>query len=84
LQQIYRRVDPRTWRISRRSRPSLTRNVAVAESHADHGWETRQRERRLAWLQPTPLQRLRWLEQAKEFARRAHEAARRRRDSQAR
>lgn len=42
------------------------------------GTDEQHREQRRAWLRLTYLQRLEWLEQAKRFAARALEAARRR------
>lgn len=40
------------------------------------GWEDHEREQVRAWLRLTPLERLRWLEQAKEFAAKARAATR--------
>ena len=42
------------------------------------GWARHHRKQQLAWLSLTPAQRLAWLEQAKQFARAAQEAARER------
>ncbi|GMV42784.1 MAG: hypothetical protein AMXMBFR64_45000 [Myxococcales bacterium] len=42
----------------------------------EQGWEDHEREQVRAWLRLTPLERLRWLEQAKEFAARARAATR--------
>jgi hypothetical protein len=43
------------------------------------GWELHREEQRRAWLQLSYAERLRWLEQAKRFARLALDAARKRR-----
>lgn len=37
----------------------------------DPGWEQHLRDRQRAWLETTPAERLRWLEEAIRFARRA-------------
>jgi hypothetical protein len=42
------------------------------------GWELHREAQRRAWLRLSHTERLRWLEQAKRFARLAQEAARRR------
>ena len=42
------------------------------------GWEQHREEQRRAWLRLSHAERLRWLEQAKRFARLALEAARKR------
>jgi hypothetical protein len=48
----------------------------MAEPGQGAGWAEHERSQRQAWLRLTPRQRLDWLWQAKEFARRAGEARR--------
>jgi hypothetical protein len=48
------------------------------------GWEQHREEQRRAWLRLSYAERLRWLENAKRFARLALEAARRRKQGNAR
>ena len=48
------------------------------------GWEQHRKEQRRAWLRLSYAERLRWLENAKRFARLALEAARRRKQGNAR
>jgi hypothetical protein len=45
----------------------------------DEGWRQHDEEQRRAWRSLSPRQRLRWLEQAKSFVRRALASARERR-----
>ena len=46
------------------------------------GWELHREEQRRAWLELSHAERLRWLEEAKRFARKALDAARERRAKQ--
>ena len=50
----------------------------MGETKHESGYEEHRREQRRAWLRLTYLQRLEWLEQAKLFAARALEAAKKR------
>ncbi|MCK7580458.1 MAG: hypothetical protein MZV65_35640 [Chromatiales bacterium] len=60
-------------RRSRRPRAS----EANATARVD-GWAEHEESQRRAWQATTPRQRLEWLEEAKRFAKRAQEAAKRR------
>jgi hypothetical protein len=50
----------------------------MSETPRDDGFEAHRREQRRAWLRLTHRQRIEWLEQAKRFAARALEAAKKR------
>ena len=63
----------------------MTEGSRAAHSPAAHpGWEEHREEQRRAWLRLSYAERLRWLESAKRFAKSALEAARRRKQGDAR
>ena len=57
--------------------------TAMADFLKVDGWALHAEERRRSWLALTPEQRLRWLEQAKEFCRLALGAAQQRQPPEA-